>query len=230
MTTRSITGDRTRRGGGRVRWFVARGVTDFGDPDSPESVMHAPGRRTNTQVMRSLPSVIGGVIGTAAIIALAAYGLAVYGLRGTATTVSYAAAKEAGVTEVRTTRDYLIVLNVVPPEHMYQPAAARRLHPTEGELNIRGTMAPITPDARHFEAHIYSLATGRPVHGAHPTITVVDHTAHTSEQVRVTIMQDVVVGARDYHYGNNANMAYGHDFTITVSLNGERAVYPVHLT
>jgi hypothetical protein len=48
--------------------------------------------------------------------------------------------------------------------------------------------------------------------------------------VQVTIMQDVVVGARDYHYGNNANMAYGHYFTITVKLNGETATYPVHLT
>lgn len=192
--------------------------------------MH-PGRRAaNTESMRSVPAVIASVLVTAAVVALVAYGLAAYGLRAGATTVHYAAAKEAGVTVVRETKDYLIVLNIVPPEHMYAPADAARLHPTEGELNIRGTMAPITPDARHFEAHIYSLATGRPVHGAHPTITVVDHTAHTSERVRVTIMQDVVVGARDYHYGNNANMAYGHDFTVTVSLNGERAVYPVHLT
>jgi hypothetical protein len=113
---------------------------------------------------------------------------------------------------------------------MYPPAVAARIHPTEGELNIRGSMAPITPDGRHFEAHIYSRATGKPVHGEHPTITVVDHTAGTTEPVQVTIMQDVVVGARDYHYGNNANMKYGHDFTITVTLHGERAVYPVHLS
>ena len=180
--------------------------------------------------MRSTLKLLAALAATAAVIAAAAYGLAVFGLGGGTRTVHYAAAKEAGVTKVRTTSHYLIVLNVVPPEHMYAPQVAARLHPTDGELNIRGTMAPITPDARHFEAHIYSLATGMPVHGEHPTITVVDHTAHTSEPVRVTIMQDVVVGARDYHYGNNANMAYGHDFTITVALNGERAVYPVHLS
>lgn len=166
---------------------------------------------------------------TALVLAGAALAL-VSGLGGGTTKVTYAAAKEAGVTEVRETKHYLIVLNVVPPEHMYPPAVAARLHPTEGELNIRGAMAPITPIARHFEAHVYSLATGKPVHGQHPSITVVDHTTGSTEQVPVTIMQDVVVGARDYHYGNNANMAYGHDFTITVSLNGERAVYPVHLT
>lgn len=180
--------------------------------------------------MRKISALAAAVVATAAVLALAAFGLAEYGLRSGAASVHYAAAKEAGVTEVRTTKHYLIVLNIVPPEHMYPPAVAAREHPTEGELNIRGTMAPITPTARHFEAHVYSLVTGKPVHGEHPTITVVDHTAHTSEQVRVTIMQDVVVGARDYHYGNNANMAYGHDFTITVTLNGERAVYPVHLT
>lgn len=166
---------------------------------------------------------------TALVVAGAAFGL-VSGLGGKASTVTYAAAKEAGVTEVRQTKHYLIVLNIVPPEHMYPPAVAARLHPTEGELNIRGTMAPITPIARHFEAHVYSLATGKPVHGQHPSITVADHTTGQTYPVQVTIMQDVVVGARDYHYGNNANMAYGHHFTITVKLNGETAVYPVHLT
>jgi hypothetical protein len=179
--------------------------------------------------MRSIALVLAALAATAAAVAGAGVALVSFGLGGGARHVVYPAAKEAGVTEVRTTRHYLIVLNVVPPEHMYPPAVAARVHPTEGELNIRGTMAPITPIARHFEAHVYSLATGKPVHGQHPTITVDDHTAGTTEQVRVTIMQDVVVGARDYHYGNNANMAYGHDFTITVKLNGEQAVYPVHL-
>jgi hypothetical protein len=179
--------------------------------------------------MRGIVVVTGALAATATVLAAAALALVDFGLGGGAHQVVYPAAKEAGVTEVRTTKHYLIVLNVVPPEHMYPPAVAKRIHPTEGELNIRGTMAPITPIARHFEAHIYSRRTGKPVHGAHPTITVVDHTTGTTEQVRVTIMQDVVVGARDYHYGNNANMAYGHDFTITVRLNGEQAVYPVHL-
>ena len=38
-----------------------------------------------------------------------------------------------------------------------------------------------------------------------------------------------------YTYGQvallttSANMTYGHDFTITVTLNGETAQYPVHL-
>jgi hypothetical protein len=180
--------------------------------------------------MKNLTFAAGALAVTSAVILAAALALVSFGLGGGAQNVAYAAAKEAGVTEVRTTKHYLIVLNVVPPEHMYAPAAAKRLHPDDGELNIRGTMAPITPDARHFEAHLYSRATGLPVHDEHPTITVVDHTAGTTEQVQVTIMQDVVVGARDYHYGNNANMPYGHRYTITVSLNGEDAVYPVHLT
>src|SRR3954464_14774460 len=172
---------------------------------------------------------ISGAVAALAALAALALALVTIGLGGGATEVAYAAATEAGVTKVRTTKHYLIVLNVVPPEEMYPPAVAARPPPEEGELNIRGTMAPITPDGRHFEAHIYSRATGKPVHGEHPTITVVDHTAGTTVPVRVTIMQDVIVGARDYHYGNNANMKYGHRFTITVQLRGERAVYPVHL-
>jgi hypothetical protein len=179
--------------------------------------------------MRTFVLATSAVAATLLVVAAAAYGLVAFALGGGAVEVVYPAAEEAGVTEVRTTKSYLIVLNVVPPEHMYPPAVAARIHPTEGELNIRGTMAPITPDARHFEAHIYSRATGKPVHDARPSITVVDHTAGTTERVRVTIMQDVVVGARDYHYGNNAEMTYGHDFTITVELDGERAVYPVQL-
>jgi hypothetical protein len=180
--------------------------------------------------MRRFLIMLGAALVVAAFVSASALALVSFGLSGGVKHVSYAAAKEAGVTKVRTTKHYLIVLNVVPPEHMYPPAIAAKIHPTDGELNIRGTMAPITPIARHFEAHVYSLATGKPVHGEHPTITVVDHTTGQSEQVRVTIMQDVVVGARDYHYGNNANMAYGHNFTITVELNGETAVYPVHLS
>jgi hypothetical protein len=180
--------------------------------------------------MRGVLVVLGALAATAAAIAVVAFALVSVAFGGSTPRVVYAAAKEAGVTKVRLTKHYLIVLNVVPPEHMYPPAVAARIHPTEGELNIRGTMAPITPTARHFEAHIYSRRTGKPIHGEHPTIQVVDHTAGTSEFVRVTIMQDVIVGARDYHYGNNANMTYGHYFTITVTLHGERAVYPVHLT
>jgi hypothetical protein len=179
--------------------------------------------------MRTVLITSGALLAAALAVAASAFALVAFGLGGGARQVSYAAAKEAGVTKLRLTKHYLIVLNVVPPEHMYPPAVAARIHPTEGELNIRGGMAPITPIARHFEAHIYSRDTGMPVHGAHPTITVADHTTGKTYPVQVTIMQDVVVGARDYHYGNNANMAYGHDFTITVTLNGEKAVYPVHL-
>src|SRR3954453_22111007 len=118
------------------------------------------------------PSVLIG--GAAALPALVASALALVtiGLGGGATEVAYAAAKEAGVTKVRTTKHYLIVLNVVPPEHMYPPAIAAKIHPTDGELNIRGTMAPIPPIARPFEAHISPRAPGEPIHGEHPTITV----------------------------------------------------------
>src|SRR3954462_2018996 len=92
---------------------------------------------------------IGGAAALAALVA-SALALVTIGLGGGATEVAYAAATEAGVTKGRTTKHYLIVLNVVPPEKMTPPAAAARIHPEDGERNIRGTMAPIPPDGRHF--------------------------------------------------------------------------------
>ena len=138
---------------------------------------------------------------------------------------------DVGTTRLSTTRHYLIVNNVVPPEHMYQPAQARSLHPTEGEYILRGVFAPITATARHFEAHVYSRATGQPVHGAYVEITVKDNTTGGVYQMPdVTSMQDVVVGPRDFHYGNNVNMPAGHAYTVIVTVNGEKAVIHYRLT
>jgi hypothetical protein len=132
---------------------------------------------------------------------------------------------DVGTTRLSLTKHYLVVNNVVPPEHMYQPAQANTLHPTEGEYILHGVFAPITPTARHFEAHVYSRATGDPVHGAHVEITVKDDTTGSVYRMPdVTSMQDVVVGPRDFHYGNNVNMPAGHAYTVIVTVNGEKGV------
>lgn len=128
------------------------------------------------------------------------------------------------------TEHYMVVFNIVPPEHMYQPAQARTLHPTEGEYILKGYMAPIHSDSRHFEAHIYNRSTGLPVKGLDPRITVTDTDNGQVRQVYPTWMQDVVVGPRDFHYGNNFDMPVGHHYRLQVAIrNGETASASMYL-
>jgi hypothetical protein len=128
------------------------------------------------------------------------------------------------------TEHYMVVFNIVPPEHMYQPAQARTLHPDEGEYILKGYMTPIHADSRHFEAHIYNRATGLPVRGLEPKITVTDTDNGQVSNVYPTWMQDVVVGPRDFHYGNNFDMPAGHDYHLQVAIShGETASANLYL-
>lgn len=139
-------------------------------------------------------------------------------------------ATKVGDNKLAFTQDYMVVFNIVPPEHMYQPAQAQTLHPTEGEYILKGYMAPIHPDSRHFEAHIYNRATGLPVKGLEPKITVTDTDNGQVRDVYPTWMQDVVVGSRDFHYGNNFDMPAGHHYHLQVAIaHGETASANVYL-
>ena len=40
-------------------------------------------------------------------------------------------------------------------------------------------------------------------------------------------MEGVSAGTADLHYGNNVHMVAGHTCRITVTLNGERAVFQI---
>ena len=135
----------------------------------------------------------------------------------------------AGTDQVVTTRHYLIVLNVVPPEEMYAPERAASAHPREGELILHGHMVPIADDSRHMETHIYDLRTGRAVRDLHPVVTVTDETTGQVSAVEMTEMQDVVVGPRDFHYGNNVRMPFDHRFTIRARIGADAAQWNVHL-
>jgi len=130
-----------------------------------------------------------------------------------------------GLTRVGTTEHYIVVLNVVPPEEMYTPAQAAEQHPTGGEYILNGDMAPIEPHSRHTEAHIYSKDTGKPVTDVVPKIIITDKTDGTTLTPEATLMQDVLIGARDIHFGNNAVIKAGHEFSVTITINTEEVSF-----
>ena len=161
------------------------------------------------------------------IACMAVLALAAAGCGGTTHTANLYA--DVGATQIRETHSYIIVLNIVPPEHMYQPAVAKKVHPSEGEFILQGLMGPIHPDSRHFEAHVYSQQTGKPMYGRKVTVDVADHTLNKTYPIKMTQMQDVIVGPPDFHYGNNADLPAGDSYSITVRVNGESTVFNLRL-
>ena len=146
-------------------------------------------------------------------------------LTGRATVVSAADASEryAGFTKSVLTPTYLIVINVLPPEEMFTPAEVDARHPVEGEMALRGPSGPIVASSRHVEAHIYSRLTGRPLSEVTPSITLTDHVTGAVTQLEPTLMQDIIIGSADQHFGNNVVIESHHDFTIHVGIDDERA-------
>jgi hypothetical protein len=81
-------------------------------------------------------------------------------------------------------------------------------------------------DVRHLEVHICSRSTGKVVQNAQPTITVVDDTTKgMADQVPIAEMEGIGAGVADLHYGNNITMPAMHRYTVTVILNGEKAIF-----
>jgi hypothetical protein len=135
----------------------------------------------------------------------------------------------AGFTKIATTQHHIVVVNVLPAEHMYTPEELAAQHPTEGEAVLDGPANPVVPNARHIEAHIYDRTTGLPSTAITPTIavTVVDTGERT--EIPPTLMQDVVIGAPDRHFGNNVVVQGGHDVSVQVDIGGEEVVIDGHL-
>ena len=131
----------------------------------------------------------------------------------------------AGFTKVATTKHYVVVLNVLPAEEMFTRTSYEQSHPTVGELVVDGRPTPRPPSSRHTEAHIYSQATGLPVTNVRPRLTLVDHTSGSVRDVDATLMQDVVIGAPDLHFGSNVIIPSGHQFTIVVSIGAEEVSF-----
>ncbi|MHB8643464.1 MAG: hypothetical protein ACYDA3_11345 [Gaiellaceae bacterium] len=142
-----------------------------------------------------------------------------------------AASSMAPATQTKTTRSYVFKLSIGMSEQMWTPAQAKSKHPKSGEVMIRGAMGGMSMggSSRHLEVHIRSRSTGKAVTNGHPTITMIDTSVKNAmmRSVPVAVMEGVSAGASDLHYGNNVQMVAGHTFRITVTLNGERAVFRI---
>ena len=135
----------------------------------------------------------------------------------------------AGFTKIATTEHYFVIVNVLPAERMYTPEGLAAEHPTVGEAVLRGPAAPVVPSARHVEAHIYDRKTGLPTTAVTPAITLVDHRSGARMSIDPTLMQDVIIGAADVHFGNNIVVAGDRDITLTVEVGADKVVLSGHL-
>ncbi len=129
-----------------------------------------------------------------------------------------------GVNKVVSTPTYILVFNIVGPEQMYTAEELKTKKPTSGEQSISGSMAAIKPDSRHFEVHVYDKASGKTLSDVKTKISFTDITDGASPVVvEPTLMQDLIVGPKDLHYGNNVEIVPTHDFRVDVTINGESA-------
>lgn len=84
---------------------------------------------------------------------------------------------------------------------------------------------------RHVEVHICDRSSGRVVQDATPTMFLMDRSAAgMRQQLPVAVMQGVRSGVADLHYGNNAHMITGHDYTLEVTMMGEHATLDLGAT
>ena len=135
----------------------------------------------------------------------------------------------AGWTRIAQTTQYLLVVNVLPGERMFTKDEMRSMNPTVGEAILDGEGEPIGPGVRHVEAHIYDRKTGLPLSNVKPTIRVINRTTGERADVPPTLMQDVVVGAPDIHWGNNVPVTGDSDISLAITVDNEEVTVDGHL-
>jgi hypothetical protein len=134
--------------------------------------------------------------------------------------------------QVVKTHAYVFALDLGPVETMYTPAEVKAEHPTSGEVMLSGSttsgMAEMTTSAsglRQLEVHVCTSG-GAVYTKGHPTITIDDASSKAPMMmVPVATMKGIGEGVSDFHYGNNVELTTGHHITVTVTLNGQRAVF-----
>ncbi len=130
--------------------------------------------------------------------------------------------------KLATTANYNLVAEVGALQAMYTPAQASSQHPKTGELMFGGTMTMpsdttnISPDWHHLEVHIFDKKTGSVVKTVTPVLKVTNDATGTTQQVPIVVMQGIVEGPSDYHYGNNVDLPKGN-YTVTVVIGSETA-------
>ena len=130
--------------------------------------------------------------------------------------------------KLATTASYNLVAEMGGLQAMYTPAQASSQHPKSGEVMYGGTMTMptdannISPDWHHLEVHVFDKKTGNAVKTVTPALTVTNDASGQTEQVPIVLMQGIVEGPSDYHYGNNVDLPKGN-YTVTVVIGSETA-------
>ncbi|MFV2039506.1 MAG: hypothetical protein ACC660_04630 [Acidimicrobiales bacterium] len=130
----------------------------------------------------------------------------------------------AGFTKVGFTSDYMVIVNVLAGEEMFSLEEVARDHPTVGEVEIDGEGSEVEFGSRHVEAHIYDRDTGLALTEPVPIIEVLDGGTGEVTIIQSVLMQDVIVGDTDIHFGDNIVIADNTDLKITVRLGADEEV------
>jgi hypothetical protein len=136
----------------------------------------------------------------------------------------------AGWTRIALTTHYLLVVNVLPSETMFSDDEMKSMRPTVGEAILDGGVGdPTGLGVRHVEAHVYDRTTGLPLSNIKPSIRVFNRTTGDHVEVPPTLMQDVVVGSPDIHYGNNVPVRGNSDISLEITVGKEEVTVDGHL-
>jgi hypothetical protein len=143
----------------------------------------------------------------------------------------------AGITRIGSTSSWNLSLDVGSLQPMYTPAQLSSQHPKAGEVMFSGQMVMppgmagmagmagmSAPGWYHLEVHFYDRASGFPVRGLDPVITVTNAATGQAQTVPVVTMQGINEGARDFHYGNNIQLSPGQ-YHATAAANGQTGAF-----
>jgi hypothetical protein len=142
------------------------------------------------------------------------------------TTIHAAAA--GTMIKLGSTSTYNLVTEIGGLQAMYTPAQAASQHPKSGEEMFGGTMVMPSdttnpsPDWHHLEVHVFDRKTGDVAKSTSPVISVTNRSTGQLQQVPIVVMQGIVEGPGDYHYGNNVDLPKG-EYTVTVVIGSETA-------
>jgi hypothetical protein len=126
------------------------------------------------------------------------------------------------------TSTYNLVAEIGGIQAMYTPAQVSSQHPKTGEIMFSGSMTMpsettnVSPDWHHLELHIFDKKTGNVIKTANPVLTVKNDATGQMQSVPNVVMQGVVEGPGDYHYGNNVDLPKGQ-YTVTAVIGSETA-------
>ncbi len=136
--------------------------------------------------------------------------------------------------KLASTTTYNLVAEIGGLQAMYTPAQVSSQHPKTGEVMFGGTMTMppettnISPDWHHLEVHVFDKKTGNVVKTANPVLTAKNDATGQTIQIPIVVMQGIVEGPNDIHYGNNVDLPKS-EYTVTVVIGSETASFDFNI-